>query len=251
MQCPKCQRENEPTYRFCIFCGNPLPTSEAQERSEVAENPLVDDTILGIADSSQKNVPKHQIEVEMDYAGFRRRFVASIIDAIILGVLLLIIGWLVYAVLSQLRSYVDAQDVFLAYFVWLPASIIYFIGFWIWRGQTPGKMAMGVRIVRTDGSPAGFGRVTLRCIALIAPAITILIGSTWVVHFVLDIRPAVRLVVDFLFLPLVILLPYFLAITHDSKKQGLHDKIAKTYVVKTNPTRSFESPGKKTVDNDS
>jgi uncharacterized RDD family membrane protein YckC len=30
-------------------------------------------------------------------------------------------------------------------------------------GQTPGKMLMGVAVVRRDGAPAGYGRALLRC----------------------------------------------------------------------------------------
>jgi len=37
MQCPNCRRENEPTSRFCIFCGSLLPTPEAEHPSEPAE----------------------------------------------------------------------------------------------------------------------------------------------------------------------------------------------------------------------
>jgi len=40
MLCANCQRDNEPTARFCIFCGSPLPTPEsegAQEQPQVIE----------------------------------------------------------------------------------------------------------------------------------------------------------------------------------------------------------------------
>jgi len=39
MRCPNCQRENEPTSRFCIFCGAILPAPEAERPSEAAESP--------------------------------------------------------------------------------------------------------------------------------------------------------------------------------------------------------------------
>lgn len=39
MRCPNCQRENEPTRRFCIFCGSLLPAPEAGGPSELAEQP--------------------------------------------------------------------------------------------------------------------------------------------------------------------------------------------------------------------
>ena len=36
MLCPNCQRENEPTARFCIFCGSPLATPEAPQEKPPA-----------------------------------------------------------------------------------------------------------------------------------------------------------------------------------------------------------------------
>ncbi len=39
MKCPNCQRENEPTSRFCIFCGSILPVPEAGSPSEPAWAP--------------------------------------------------------------------------------------------------------------------------------------------------------------------------------------------------------------------
>ncbi len=34
MLCPNCQRENQPTNRFCIYCGSPLPASKAENSQE-------------------------------------------------------------------------------------------------------------------------------------------------------------------------------------------------------------------------
>jgi uncharacterized membrane protein len=39
VKCPNCQRENEPTNRFCIFCGSPLLAPEAEYPSEPAQDP--------------------------------------------------------------------------------------------------------------------------------------------------------------------------------------------------------------------
>ena len=125
------------------------------------------------------------MEVTMNYAGFWRRFVAWIIDAIILGVITGIL-------MAIFRT---------ASWLGIPIGIIYVIGFCTWRGQTPGKMAMGVKIIKTDGSPIGIGRAILRYIGYLISAVIIFIG--------------------------------YLMIGWDSKKQGLHDKIAGTCVVKT------------------
>jgi len=128
------------------------------------------------------------MEVAMNYAGFWRRLVAVIIDGVILG-----------AITGVLMAIFGAQQAA----SWLGSiiGIIYVIGFWTWRGQTLGKMVMGIKIVETDGSPIGIGRAILRYVGYLVSTIIICIG--------------------------------YLMIAWDSKKQGLHDKIAGTYVVKT------------------
>ena len=43
MLCPNCQRENEPTARFCIFCGSPLPTFESESAQE--QSPAIEEEV--------------------------------------------------------------------------------------------------------------------------------------------------------------------------------------------------------------
>jgi len=120
------------------------------------------------------------------YAGFWIRFAAYIIDAVILNV----ISWILLVVTPLGVTWVSTI-----------ITIVYFIGFWTWRGQTLGKMAVGVKIVKTDGSSIGIGRAILRYIGYLVSSIILCIG--------------------------------YLMIAGDSRKQGLHDKIAGTYVVMT------------------
>jgi uncharacterized RDD family membrane protein YckC len=80
-------------------------------------------------------------------------------------------------------------------------SAVYFVGFWAWRAQTPGMMLLGLRIARArDGTPPGLGRSILRYIGFFISAIVVFIGFIWVAF--------------------------------DSRKQGWHDKIAGTVVVR-------------------
>ena len=133
------------------------------------------------------------LPIEKRYVGFWRRFAAYLLDGIILN----IISWILGFVLSFLPYWIGSVIAI----VFVIGSIVYFLGFWVWQGATPGKMMMGVKIVKTDGSPIGIGRAILRYIGYFVSAITLYIG--------------------------------YLMIAWDSKKQGLHDKIAGTYVIKT------------------
>ncbi len=125
----------------------------------------------------------------VQYAGFWTRFAAYLIDSVIVAIVLGIVA----AVLIPVIGVVSIVMV-------LALGLAYFIGMWAVKGQTLGKMVMGVRIIKTDGTPVTFGTAVLRYIGYLVSSIILDIG--------------------------------FLMIAWDSKKQGLHDKIAGTYVVK-------------------
>jgi uncharacterized RDD family membrane protein YckC len=76
----------------------------------------------------------------------------------------------------------------------------YLIGFWVWRGQTPGKMLFGLRIVTRNYKPVPMGDAILRYFAYIFAPLTLFIIFLW--------------------------------IASDTYRQGLHDKLAGTYVIK-------------------
>lgn len=77
------------------------------------------------------------------------------------------------------------------------ALVIYLDGI---KGGTPGKLILGMRIVNEKGKYIGIPMAILRYIGKILSGIILLIG--------------------------------YLMIAWDKRKQGLHDKIAKTFVVK-------------------
>ena len=76
------------------------------------------------------------------------------------------------------------------------ALVIYLDGI---KGGTPGKLILGMRIVNEKGNYIGIPMAILRYIGKILSVIILLIG--------------------------------YLMIAWDKRKQGLHDKIAKTFVV--------------------
>lgn len=143
-----------------------------------------------------------------EYAGFWIRLTAYLID----GIILWLIGLITDYVSWQIFRLSEASDitvrVALTSVAWL-INIAYFVGFWTWRGQTPGKILLGVRVVGTDGSPLSIRRAFLRYLGYIVSGIMLLIGFLW--------------------------------IAFDSRKQGIHDKIADTYVVRL-PPKGVVSP---------
>ncbi|NQT73202.1 MAG: RDD family protein [Chloroflexi bacterium] len=77
---------------------------------------------------------------------------------------------------------------------------LYHIGFWTFGGQTPGKMLVGIAVIRDDGSPIGFLGAIGRYIGYFVSEATLGIG--------------------------------YLMILWDRKNQGLHDKIADTLIIR-------------------
>lgn len=93
--------------------------------------------------------------------------------------------------------YVEALPFFWA-FAFLPA--IYFWIFHSMNGQTIGKMIFQIRVVREDGTPIGYGRALFRFLAYFISILPFGAGFLWA--FV------------------------------DKKGQSLHDKLARTVVIK-------------------
>lgn len=71
-------------------------------------------------------------------------------------------------------------------------------------GQTPGKMLMNIRVIKTNGTPISDTAAVLRYIGYLINSPILMLGWIWALF--------------------------------DSKNQGWHDKIAATYVVKVQET---------------
>lgn len=80
-------------------------------------------------------------------------------------------------------------------------NVLYLTWFHVTYGQTPGKMMFRIRVIQMDGYPNGWKTVILREIfGRIVSMIVFCLGYIWVAF--------------------------------DFRKQGWHDKIAGTYVIK-------------------
>jgi uncharacterized RDD family membrane protein YckC len=123
----------------------------------------------------------------MEFGGFWIRFVAKFIDGLIVGVFNLAVNLLMaYLILGaatfQPRIQPGAQvGIFLAYqgsvlLLNSGARLLYEWFFLSRYAATPGKMALGLKIVRSDGSPLTTGRIIGRYFAEILSALILLIG---------------------------------------------------------------------------
>lgn len=145
------------------------------------------------------------------YGGFWRRFVAKFIDGIILGLAGVVanmgLGVLLYGTANYFRP--DTTTIppttlvlfqGLSMLIGIVLGLIYALFFIRKYSATPGKMAMGLKLVRADGSSLSVGRIIGRHFAEWISGIILLIG-------------------------------YIMA-AFDDEKRALHDRICDTRVIK-------------------
>ena len=145
------------------------------------------------------------IEAEgLVYRGALIRLLAVVIDLIALFII------------SGILSVIAGTESTAADYMPLVAGFIYFVGFWSWRGQTPGKMVIHAKIVKSDGSTIGFGNAILRYLFYLVPAIAPILFLAGRVA---------------LLLPLLGAIVCLIIIGLSSRKRGLHDMVAGTCVI--------------------
>ena len=149
-------------------------------------------------------------------------------------------GFIVTAVSVVLFFFLDFSPI--VYPVWAGAYYWLFTGT---KGQTPGKMALGIRVVERGGRSPGLWRAAVREVLgksglaffPVAPAVVAGFGAILIFVFRDDIDwsnlpgEVVLYTMLGLFAWLVGLLG-FLWMVWDHRKQGWHDKLARTYVLK-------------------
>lgn len=136
-------------------------------------------------------------EMSYRYVGFWNRFLASIVDQILF---LIILAPLIYVLFGQ-EALINPQytpgEIFIQYL--LPALVI--IMFWMYKSATPGKMLIKAKIVDAEtGEKPSTLQFVGRYLGYFVSFIPFCLGFLWVAW--------------------------------DSKKQGWHDKLAGTVVIK-------------------
>jgi uncharacterized RDD family membrane protein YckC len=200
----------DPDVRYCSQCGQPAPLDQLARFGDAlvcpnCKNSFVQKLREGVA----------PIQPAFRYGGFWIRFVALLIDGVILGIAgsavqVLLLGSTLRP-FAQIRPNATPEEslaAFGAIMGTLGLSMLVSVvigatyeGFFVSRvGATPGKMALGLKVVRPDGSAVGLGRAVGRYFAKWLSYMTLFIG-------------------------------YIIA-AFDAQKRGMHDMIVDTRVVK-------------------
>ena len=132
------------------------------------------------------------ISAETVSADFGTRFVAWLIDALIVGVPVGIVA----AILASIGLPLP-----LLWLLELAAGVGYQVYFWTTTGQTIGKKAMGLKVVSAEtGELLDYGGAAMRYVGYMVSGIALGLGYLWIIW--------------------------------DPHHDGWHDKIAKTKVIK-------------------
>lgn len=138
-------------------------------------------------------------QTNAEYAGFWRRFAASVIDSILMTIVTYIV-YLIFIIPGALSGGTTGGDILIGWIMGVIVNWLYWAGMESSSKQaTLGKMALDIVVTDYEGKRISFGRATGRQFARIISALILLIG-------------------------------YIMA-GFTEKKQALHDMIAETFVV--------------------
>ena len=222
VKCPKCGWENPENAAACANCfqdlRSPQPAAPQQQPQQTQQmpgqqpppqQPYQPHSPYGQQQQAPPQQrpypqqPQYPQAAYYDYAGFWIRVGAALIDGILLGGVHYLINMATHT--GGLTS-TDPMRLLQAQaggmLLDLAIGCVYFVGMNTVYGATLGKMALGLTIVKSDGSSITFGTALLRYI------------------------------VKSLFAMITCGLAY-IAVAVDERHQGWHDKIADTIVIHT------------------
>lgn len=136
-------------------------------------------------------------DIEYEYAGFWIRVLASIIDSLLIMLVVFPIGFIAgfMGLVSEDMNF-GPLDIIIQIL-----TVFFYVGCWVKFAGTPGKRLLKLRILDADtGENLTLGKAVIRYIGYIISSLVLLLGLIWVVF--------------------------------DKKKQGWHDKMANSVVVK-------------------
>lgn len=211
--CPKCKRTFSAGTRFCLDDGSILTTKDklipkciscGAEYSEGTKfcpkegSPVIAEAYRSDSSLSQSN----RLNTSTQYGGFWDRVGAWLIDNAVLLVPILLVDLLQRFTLSQYYYwYSDEGMRTIDFFLNVMVGWAYFATLHSSSWQaTVGKRVIGLKVVDEHGSRLSFGRATGRFFAAFLSGLILGIG--------------------------------FMMVGWTEKKQGLHDMIAKTFVIK-------------------
>jgi uncharacterized RDD family membrane protein YckC len=166
--------------RYCSECGRAVPASQLTNYGDVS-----------VCAECQPAYIQRTRGGARHFGGFWMRFLAIIIDAIIVGVVGSIItlpfGLAMGGAGLRLGNNPDPSQVMavlpaimgmvgLTFLIRMALSMAYEVYFLTTKGATPGKMVLGLKVIRADGGPISIGLAVGRFFAKYLSFLTFCIG---------------------------------------------------------------------------
>ncbi len=108
------------------------------------------------------------VSFSYEVAGIGSRFLAALVDTALIGLLqVIVIGTIVLVLLQSSNPLSEEEPALWIIAVLAFISFVFLWGYYIffeatWNGQTPGKRWIGLRVIRTDGTPVTLSEVVIR-----------------------------------------------------------------------------------------
>jgi uncharacterized RDD family membrane protein YckC len=157
------------------------------------------------ADFAAADAADAPVERTITVIGFGRRLLAAMLDSVFIFFMSMLVSTAAGVAGLVLGMYSpEAEEISTRFVVasGLLVSVLYYVLAWAkGGGQTLGNFTFMMRIVATNGQPIGLGRSVLRYVGYYVSAIALSIGFLWAAF--------------------------------DKRRQGWHDKIARTYVIES------------------
>ncbi len=172
--------------------------------------------------------------MQSEIAGIGRRLLAAVLDFVILHLVLTV-------VLRNMQ--LSPEGVWMADFIFMVIYSAIFLGI---RGQTPGKMLLGLRVIDAHGGGLNYVQTFRRAVVKWSPVFMLFIVMALLTPEELYQRPADGDVVDTVEVDeqsavasstvMVIGTVGWIVLIHMARRhpdgQGIHDRVAETYVIR-------------------
>lgn len=154
----------------------------------------------------------------MRYGGFWRRALAIWMDGLLIQLLIAFTFLTIrFTFPDSLGQSLGSYSAFATGYVYVSfgalMNMAYYTVFHGMGGQTPGKWVVGVKVIRDNGDEMTLGYAFLRWVGYLVSYIFLCLGFLWAAF--------------------------------DGRKQGWHDKIAGTLVIRTRGRGRTENPGRR------
>jgi len=123
-------------------------------------------------------------------AGLGSRFLATLLDTLIIGLLQVIVIVVSLAVAAQLEDTALSGE--FSTWVYAVLGIVGFLFYWgyyiffemLWNGQSPGKRWAGIRVIRADGTPITLSESFIRNLTRLVDLLPLAYGVGVIVMFI-------------------------------------------------------------------